>query len=71
MDGGDFNVEKISHNEAMKEIHRLLSDLTSDPFLDNLPPHASVEDAASVLAVEQCKAITVHLRKLDGAIVRT
>ena len=71
MDGNDLDVEKVSHIEAMKEIHLLVTELTSDPFLDDLSPRVSVEDVASVLAVEQGRAITVHLRKSDDESTRT
>ena len=71
MDGSSFDVEKSSHIEAMKEIHRLVTELTSDPFLDDLPQRVSVEDVASVLAVEQGRAITIHLRKCASQIIRT
>ena len=70
MDGEDSDAEKIPHVEVMKEIQRLVTELMSDPFLDDLPPRASVEDVASVLAVEQGRAITVHLKKFDSQIIR-
>ena len=71
MNGNNLDVEKVSHVEAMKEIRRLMCELMSDPFLNDLSPRASAEDVASVLAVEQGRAITVHLRRFDSLNIRT
>lgn len=57
--------EELSHVEAMKMVHQQQSALLSDPFLQDLPYDVSLDEVQSQLALEQGRAISLQLRKLD------
>lgn len=60
----------LSHPEALQKAKELVSRLLSDPFLHDLPPDISLDDLRSKLALEQGKAVTLHLRRYDGDVIR-
>ena len=61
---------QLSHVEAVKKARELISELLSDPLLSDMPPEVSLDEVKSTLAMEQCKAITLHLRRFDGEVLR-
>ncbi len=60
----------VTHLEVMDIIKDRLKELLKDPFLTDISLDVSPEEVKSRLAVEQGRAITVHIRRFDDAIIR-
>lgn len=58
-------MEEVSHLEVMKEIKDVVKDILKDPFLNDLSPEISLDEAQSRLALEQGRAMTINIVKLD------
>ena len=66
----DVVTEELSHVEAIQKAKELVSQLLSDPFLQDLPPDISLDEVKSKLALEQGRAITLNLRRYDDEVIR-
>ncbi len=64
------DMEEVTHLEVMDIIKDRLKELLKDPFLTDISLDVSPEEVKSRLAVEQGRAITVHIRRFDDAIIR-
>ena len=62
--------EQLSHSELLAKASSMLSTLLADPFLSDLSRDVSAEEVASVLALEEGKAITVFIRRFDQELIR-
>ena len=61
---------QLSHSELLAKTSSMLSTLLADPFLSDLSRDVSAEEVASVLALEEGKAITVFIRRFDQELIR-
>ena len=61
--------EARSHKAVLEHARRLLCDLLTDPFLSDISPTCTHDEVASQLALEQGRAITVHVRRFDDQIL--
>ena len=61
--------ESLSHVEVIEKSKEGISRLLSDPFLSDLSKDISLDEVKSVLALEQGKAITLHLRRFDDEVL--
>ena len=59
-----------SHPDLMAKAKKLVASLLSDPFLSDLPNDVRAEEVASIVALEQGRAITVNVRRFDQQIIR-
>ncbi len=59
----------LSHPEVLQRARELTHQLLSDPFLQDLPPDISLDELRSQLALEQGKAITLHLRRYHSEVI--
>lgn len=66
----DAVTEELSHVDAIHKAKELISQLLSDPFLQDLPPDISLDEVKSKLALEQGRAITLNLRRYDDEVIR-
>lgn len=62
--------EQLSHVDVVLQAKQLIADLLDDPFLYDLPKDSSAGEVSSLLALEQGKAITVNVRRMDEQILR-
>ena len=62
--------KELSHVEAIQKAKEFISQLLSDPFLQDLPPDISLDEVKSKLALEQGRAITLNLRRYDDQVIR-
>ena len=60
----------LTHLEVMDKVQNTLKELLKDPFLSDFSHVVSPEEVNSRLAVEQGRAITVHIRRFDDEIIR-
>jgi len=59
----------MSHHECMKLVHeRLKAVIGSDPLLSDLPELVTVEEVQSHIALEYGQAMSIQVRRADGAI---
>ena len=61
--------EQLSHVDVVLQAKQLVANLLDDPFLCDLPRDSSADQVSSLLALEQGKAITVNVRKMDEQVL--
>lgn len=66
---GNGAVAEMPHNLIVSRAHALLTELYSDPFLQDLPLDRDVDNVQQQLALVQGKAVTVHVEKFDGDLI--
>lgn len=64
------NEAALSHVDVARKAKQLVAELLEDAFLCDLPRDISSDDVTSLLALEQGKAITVNVRKMDDQLFR-
>lgn len=55
-----------THLQVMHNIEEKIEQLIKDPFLNDLTHDISLEEVKSRLAVEQGRAITIHIKRFDN-----
>lgn len=63
------NDEESSHKVVVERAKKLLSELLTDPFLSDISSTASHDEVSSQLALEQGRAVTVHVRRFDDQVL--
>ena len=63
-------MSELTHMEVMDKIRQMLTKLLEDPFLNDLNYDVSPEEVKSRLAVEEGRAITVHIKRFDDELIR-
>lgn len=65
-----MDVGPPGHPELMAKANKLVAILLSDSFLSDLPSDVTAEEVASIVALEQGRAITVNVRRFDQLVIR-
>ena len=60
---------QLPHPELVARAKELVSSLLSDQFLSDLSSDVSAEEVTSLLALEQGRAITVHVKRFDQQLI--
>jgi hypothetical protein len=60
-----------SHEQFMKSFRLKVAQIIErDPFLRGLPTDITLQELEDVIAVDEGRAITIFLRRLDGIVIR-
>ncbi len=62
------SVDKSSHKSVVEHAKKLLSEVLTDPFISDISSTATHDEVSSQLALEQGRAVTVHVRRFDDQV---
>ncbi len=60
---------ELTHVQLMDKMRACLGELLEDPLLNDFSSDVTPEEVNSRLAIEQGRAITVHVRRFDDQMI--